>query len=79
MAGRKINDTTKIISAFMSKQYSCMTLDELQYLTKLKRNKLIRLLHELYKKGYIHRHWRYYKKGKERIYCLYKEKVLEKS
>jgi len=73
---KRVSDTTRVIAAFMSKSYDCMTLDELEYLTHMKREKLIRILHELYKEGYIKRHWRHYKRGKERIYCLDKSKII---
>ena len=72
----KIPKKYRIISAFMSKPYDCLSLEELNEITRIDKNELKVLLHYLYKEGLIRRHWRRVMGKRQRIYCLDKEKVL---
>jgi len=76
--GKKIPKKYRIISAFMSKQYDCLSFWEIQSLTGIDPNELKVLLHYLYKEGLLRRHWRRVMGKRERIYCLDKEKVIKK-
>ena len=73
---KKIPKKYRIISAFMSKPYDCLSLEELHEITGINKNELKVLLHYLYKEGLIRRHWRRIMGKRQRIYCLDKEKVL---
>ena len=48
----------------------CLTLEELERLTKAKRSVLLVELTRLYKKGLIYRKWRHIAGRKFREYCL---------
>ena len=55
----------------------CLTLEELENLTKAKRSVLLVELTRLHKKGLIYRKWRYFSGRKYREYCLkYRDEVL---
>jgi len=74
---KKIPKKYRIISAFMSKPYDCLSLEELHELTGIDKNELKVLLHYLYKEGLLRRYWRRIMGKRIRIYCLDKEKVIK--
>lgn len=55
----------------------CLTLEELEKLTKAKRNVLLVELTRLHKKGVIYRKWRHIGGRKYREYCMkYRDEIL---
>jgi predicted transcriptional regulator len=60
---------TQLILIYLSNR-GCLTLEELENLTKAKRSVLLVELTRLHKKGLIYRKWRHFSGRKYREYCL---------
>jgi len=74
---RRLTYTQLILMVMTSSPGSCVTVEELQQKTGLKRETIILYLHRLYERGIISRHWRHLSDRKVREYCLkYKDNLL---
>jgi DNA-binding MarR family transcriptional regulator len=60
---------TQLILIYLANR-GCLTLEELEKLTKAKRSVLLVTLTRLYKRGLIYRKWRHIAGKKVREYCL---------
>jgi len=70
-----LTGTQKLLMALA--KYGCLTVEELEQKTGLKRERIIYYMYRLHKRGLISRKWRHIGGRKYREYCLkYKDEIL---